>query len=305
VTPSAFFLSLALLLSFPASQPVQHFKKAPTSQFPREVVERDFCKDQEQDCWERFLRDGSLWAGDVNGDGAAEFLVFPGDGWQGSGGSWYYLYEKRGKDWVSLAKETNDQDFDGWFTLHPRFDILPAVRNGYHDLRVAAAVCMKWDGKEYVDYDPADYHSLDPGWFNSRDSNDAEIFWAIRYAGHDKIIFRPQWFPISQGDFPTRDQLERLNPLPEHYLGVELNDPKEHIRWYAVHKGGVWAVRGTQVFFLAPQVSEALEGVGDLKIDRDWLLGMGASRPSIRYNRRTHDLILDRHDYDDADSPDK
>ena len=48
---------------------------------------------------------------------------------------------------------------------------------------------MKWNGKEYVDYDPEDYHSLDLTWFNDRDSHDAEIFWAIHYiSGHAKIV---------------------------------------------------------------------------------------------------------------------
>jgi len=307
VMPSALFLSLALLLSTPASQSVRHFKQAPTSQFPRQVLERDLCGEEVQDCWENFLTEGSLWAGDVNGDGADELMVFPGGGWVGAGGEWYFLYEKRGKDWVSLTNGPNDDDDeDGWFTLHPRFDILPVVRNGYHDLRVAADLCVKWDGKEYVDYDPADYHSLNPVWFNNRDSHDAETFWAIHYAGHDKVIFTPQWFPISLGDF-DRGRLRPGTVLPEHYLGLELNDRKEHIRWYAPRKGGVWGIRGNQVFFLAPQVSETAESVGDLKIDGDWLLGsgIGASRPSIRYNRRTHELILDPHDYDDAESPDK
>jgi hypothetical protein len=198
-------------------------------------------------------------------------------------------------------------------SLSIRFDILPAVRHGYHDLRVAADMCMKWNGQDYVNYDAEDYHRLNPGWFNKRDSHDAEIFWAIHYAGHDKVIFTPQWFPISPGDFLTLDQLGRLRRRtpPEHYLSVELNDPKEHVRWYALHKGGVWAIRGNQAFFLAPQVSETFESVEDLKIDGDWLLGSGMGidesqvpRPSIRYNRRTDELILNSHDYD-VDSPDR
>ena len=230
--PSAFFLSLALLLTSPASQSVRHFRKAPTSQFPRQVLERDLCDKEEHDCWENFLKDGSLWTGDVKGDGAEELFVFSSNGWEGSGGRWYFLYEKRGKDWVSLAKHPDGDVWeDGWFTPYPRFDILPAVRNGYHDLRVAADWCMKWNGKAYIDYDPADYHSLNPAWFNNRDSYDAEIFWAIRYAGHDKVIFTPQWFPIAPDDFPhTLHQLGLGSRPPEHYLHLELNDPKEHVR---------------------------------------------------------------------------
>jgi hypothetical protein len=165
-------------------------------------------------------------------------------------------------DWVSLTKDPNNHDpEDGGFILHPRFDILPAVRNGYHDLCVASGLCMKWNGKEYVDFDPADYNQA---WFNNRDSYDAEIFWAIHNAGHDKVIFSPQWFPISQGDFLTLDQLGRLrrsDPFPEHYLGVELTDPKEHVRWYAVHKSGVWGVSGKQAFFLAPRSRRPLRAL--------------------------------------------
>jgi hypothetical protein len=86
---------------------------------------------------------------------------------------------------VSLTKDPNDHDpEDGWFTTHPRSDILPPVHHGYHDLRVAADMCMKWDAKKYVVYDPADYHSLNPSWFDSRDSHEAEIFW--RFTMPDK-----------------------------------------------------------------------------------------------------------------------
>jgi hypothetical protein len=214
-----------------------------------------FAPTKNQNCWQNFLTQGSVWAGDVNSDGAKELLVFPGNGWQGSGGSVYFLYEKRGKDWASLTKDPDNHDEeDGWFTLHPRFDILPVVRHRYHDLRAGAHVCREWDGRKYVEYDPADYHRLNPGWFNEGDSHDAEILWAIHYAGQDKIIFTPQWFPITQDDFvllghsPRSGSVSVLRPI-----GVELEDPQEHLLWYAVHKGGVWAVRSNQAFFLAPQ----------------------------------------------------
>jgi hypothetical protein len=150
--------------------------------------------------------------------------------------------------------------------------------------------------------------TLNPGWFNQADSHDAEIFWAIRYAGRDKTIFTPQWFPVTQDDFVLLDHSPHSGSVSAPRLaGVELEDPEEHLRWYALHKGGVWAVRGNRAFFLAPQVSEAFESVEDLRIDGDWLLGSGTGidqsqvpRPSIRYNRRTHELILNRHDYEGA-----
>ena len=88
---SAFFLSLALLLFLSASPLVRHFKKVSTNQFPRAVVLRDFCLDKEPDCWENVQSQGSVWAGDVNGDGTNELLVFPGRDWVGSAGSWYFL----------------------------------------------------------------------------------------------------------------------------------------------------------------------------------------------------------------------
>ena len=86
MTSSAFFLSLALFLWPLASQPVRHFNEIPISQFPRTVVDRDFCSREEQDCWENFLAQGLLWAADVNGDGIDELLVFPGGDWVGAGG---------------------------------------------------------------------------------------------------------------------------------------------------------------------------------------------------------------------------
>jgi len=164
-------------------------------------------------------------------------------------------------------------------------------------------MCIKWDGKEYVVYEPADYHSLSPSWFNDHDSREAEIFWAIRYSAHNKVIFAPQWFPVSGDDFVTltSDHPRPSAPISEPRLvAAELDDPQENLRWYGLLKGGIWAVRGNQAFFLAPQVSETFENIERLKIDGDWLRGFGdsASQPSIRYNRHTHELILDRHDYE-------
>ena len=84
------------------------------------------------------------------------------------------------------------------------------------------------------------------------------------------------------------------------------------MRWIGIRKGGVWAIRGDRVFFLAPQLSDTFEGIEELKFEGDWLLAYGHTRidvlefeilpedrvrPSIRYNRRTHELQIERHDY--------
>ncbi len=91
-----------------------------------------------------------------------------------------------------------------------------------------------------------------------------------------------------------------------------LDDPQEHVRWIGTLKVGVWSIRGDRVFFLAPQPSDTFEGIGELKFEGDWLLAYGQTlsdagesevvpkdrvRPSIRYNRRTHELQIERNDY--------
>jgi hypothetical protein len=91
-----------------------------------------------------------------------------------------------------------------------------------------------------------------------------------------------------------------------------LDDPQEHVRWIGTLKGGVWSIRGHRVFFLAPQLSDTFEGIGELKFEGDWLLAYDRTlsnaeeseivpedrvRPSIRYNRRTHELQIERHDH--------
>ena len=90
-----------------------------------------------------------------------------------------------------------------------------------------------------------------------------------------------------------------------------LDNPQEHVRWIGILKGGVWGIRGDRVFCLAPQLSDTFEGIESLRLKGDWLLAYGHTfsdageseivpkdlRPSIRYNRRTHELQIERHGY--------
>ena len=273
-----------------------------------------------EECWASFRDYGAVWAADIDGDHVDELIVEPRAGWQGSAGPWYFLYRRQGNDWVSMervakgAKEKDDEV--GWQTKHPRFDVLPIVRNGHHDLRVVVDECLKWDGRKYVWYEPQDYHQLSPTWFNAKDNHEAQIFWAIRYAGQDTIKFEPQWFPLAKDDFLTLEGPPPRFPIIDpRVVGETLDDPQEQVRWIGLTKGGVWGIRGDRVFLLAPQLSETFDGIGSLRFEGDWLLAYGTGvsdvekseaplgriLPTIRYNRRSHELQIQRHDWESPD----
>src|ERR1700676_1284685 len=302
MSPAILILPMALFLSLRHSSPVQHFSPVPISRFPRAVFLREFCEGRSvelKECWASFRDYGGVWAAGVDGDHVDELIVQPGGDWAGSAGRWYFLYRRQGNDWI---------------TWRPRFDVLPIVRNGHHDLRVEVDGCLKWDGAKYVWYEPEDYHRLSPAWFNASDHREAEMLWAIRYAGEKKMKFEPQWFPLAKHDFWTHGSPLPRSPViyPPRMVLETLDDPQEHVRWMGILKGGVWGIRGDRVFFLAPQLSDTFEGIEELKFEGDWLLAYGHTRidvlefeilpedrvrPSIRYNRRTHELQIERHDY--------
>jgi hypothetical protein len=321
-------LSMALLFSLSPSSPVRHFAPVPVSRFPRAVFLREFCKGTSvelKECWASFRGYGGVWAADVDGDHVAELIVEPGGEWVGSAGRWYFLYRKQGNDWISLekaAKDATNKDVEvGWQTTDPRFEVLPVVRNGHHDLRIVVDGCLKWDGAKYVWYEQEDYHRLSPTWFNASDSHEAEIFWAIRYAGQGTIKFEPQWFPLAKDDFLTLGRPLPRRPFPVSRIVAEtLDDPQEQARWIGMQKGGVWGIRGDRAFLLAPQLSETFDGVESLSFDGDWLNAygtivgvekildidiekseIGGVRPSIRYNRRSRERHIERHDWDPPD----
>jgi hypothetical protein len=117
------------------------------------------------------------------------FLVNPSGDWRGTLGEWYFLYRRQGRVWTVEKISRGKDDENGWQTSHPRFDVLATARNGHHDLRVVVDGCLKWDGAKYVWYEPEDYRRLSPEWFNAADHREAEIFWAIRYAGLNTMRF--------------------------------------------------------------------------------------------------------------------
>src|SRR5215467_177266 len=150
-----------VLLAGSSSPPVKHFRLVEKSELPKAFLQ-DLCgevKDaiNEKDCFEDFEKDGAVWAGDVNDDGQDEYIVDPG-GMPGTLGAPRFLRQQRGNAWVDLLCLNEPEECDSsWNTLHARFDILPTVRSGYHDLRIEVDRCVKWDGRHYIDYDYGDY----------------------------------------------------------------------------------------------------------------------------------------------------
>lgn len=271
-----------LLLAVQPNTSVKHFHKVANEVFPQSILDSDICKyESKKECLKDFQEHGEVWAGDTNDDGVSELLVFPGMGWEGTLGRWYALYQKRGTRWIPIYKTSYDT---GWLVRSPRFDILPVTRDGYHDLRVADAWCLKWNGKHYVDYRDSDYHRLSPAFFDSSDWQEAEIFWDIRYSGLKQISLEPQWFPISTN-------------WAHDATKVEARDPEFNIVWLAFFKGGVWGVRKNEAFLLLPQ--PAYKGSEQMELDGDWLVVHGdiqdfSTPPPVvaRYNRRTHELLM-------------
>jgi hypothetical protein len=316
---SILMLSAAVLLSSNSSSSTRHFVPVPISRFPRAIFVREFCEGtpaEVKQCWASFRDHGAVWAADIDGDHVDELIVEPSGGWAGSAGPWYFLYRRQGTDWISAEREhpKDKKDEVGWQTRDPRFDVLPVERSGHHDLRVVIDECMKWDGAKYVWYEPEDYRHLSPAWFDATDNREAEIFWMIRYAGQRTINFEPQSFPLTRDDFVTlQGPAPRVQVAHSRVIAVSLDDPEENVRWVGVAKGGVWGISGERVFFLAPQLSETFEGIVSLRLEGDWLLAYGTVvsdseksevpgervRPSIRYNRRTHELKIEPHDYEE------
>ena len=252
---------------------------------------------KKKECIEGFEREGAAWAGDVNDDGVDEYIIDPG-GMPGTMGPPRSLIQLRGNDWADLAclGEGNKCDSE-WNTLRGRFDILPVVRDGYHDLRIAVDRCLKWNGQHYIDYAMTDYAQLHEEWFDTTDSHEAELFWIMRYHFGKNTRFEPRWFAVSADEFgqPVKAYMGlpvRVVEIPKlPYVSSE--DPKLGLKWLSFFKGGVWGLKGDRAFLLVPQPSYL--GAQRLELHGDWLLIYGelekpTARPDISYNRRTHEL---------------
>src|SRR5262249_34857796 len=204
-------------------------------------------------------RDGAVWAGDINDDGLDEYIVDPG-GMPGTLGAPRLLVQQRGNEWVDLLCLNGPEECESsWNTLHMRLDILPSVRNDYHDLRIEVDRCVKWDGQHYIDYDSADYSQLREEWFDTSDSHEAELFWRMQYPDPKRIRFEPRWFTVAAAEFNKRVRAyigfpTRVMDLPKLPY-VSLRDRQLGLKWPSFFKGGVWGVKGGRAFLLVPQPS--------------------------------------------------
>ena len=290
-----------VLFAANASSPVKHFRPIKKSDLPKTFV-RYLCDSadpasERRACIKRFNKDGAVWAGDVNDDNVDEYIVDPG-GMPGTLGPPRVLVQLRGSEWIELICRMEEDACDsGWNTLRARFDILPIVRQGYHDLRIEVDHCLKWDGKRYIDYDPADYSKLRSDWFDTGDSHEAELFWMMRYQERKSMQFDPQWFTVSAEEFNR--PVQAYMSLPVRVLEFpklpyeSLQDPELGLVWLSFFKGGVWGVKGNRAFLLVPQPSYL--GAQRLELNGDWLFIDGELEepkggPDVQYNRRTHEL---------------
>lgn len=301
----AFFLAAAIVAGTSVS-PVEHFRPMQKEKLPAgflgQLCVESKNEEESRECRDDFRRTGALWAGDLNGDGIDEFIIDPG-GMPGTMGPPRFLVEQKRDGWKYLAclggpEERQDDGCEpAWNTLYARFDILPTVRTGYHDLRIEVDHCLKWDGEHYIDYDPEDYAKLPLAWFDVNDSREAELFWKIRYGDNRVLRLEPMWFPVPSKEFdrPPRPYLGfpvRVIEFPRLPY-VAKSDSKYRTKWLSFFKGGVWGVRGHQAFLLVPQPSYL--GAQRLELDGEWLLIYGEleepkGQPDIRYNRRTQEL---------------
>jgi hypothetical protein len=287
------------LLAAPSSARLHHFRPSARDTVPKALITK-LCSDSSElpQCLHTFRSHGRAWQGDINGDGVAEYVIFDG-GFCGTLGCSYDLYQRQQGQWVPLRIITAESDSEDaiWITNRPRFEILPPVREGYHDLRIAVDECVKWDGRGYVGYASDDYHNLSPALFNSSDSYEAEIFWMIRYSGLSEFVFTPQWFPISRAQFLRPPSVlflfgGTINELPR-VPASHLYDAKERVFWIGLSHGGIWGIRGHRGFLLAPQ--QAYLGALSLHFHGDWLSGaedVEGKNPEIEYNRHTHTLRI-------------
>ncbi len=272
------FLALVMWLFASCSAfPTDGFHEVKRTNVPREAL-AEICDDLEgHPCWEEFQKNGEAFAVDVNDDGQDELLIHIGLQDSGSGGEGYALVQKDGTRW----KEIDDGSCLLYWGL--RLRKLDKTRLGYHDLRLGHSFFVKWDGKEYVPFEPPDFRALSASLFDPRDPEDAEILWLIRYAGLKSLTFEPQWIPRPKG----------LHSWPQ-----PVRDTSQCMDWFSVYKGGVWGIQDKQAFLLLPRATYL--GATDMQLDGEWLILYGdpwcpncASHTEVaRYRLRSHQLVI-------------
>ena len=182
-----------LLLTSSSAQPVRHFQKLDKKSVPFTLFRDQHKTFDHEDATEAsvaflYSAAGVAFAGDLNDDGTDELLIVPDDGTCGSSGCEFYLFGDKEGTWVALAGTDGGIARDQSNGL----DILPIVRRGYHDIRILDD-CVKWNGRRYVPYEPADYRQLSPDWFDHSDFWSAVILWRIECEGLQTIKIVPQW----------------------------------------------------------------------------------------------------------------
>ena len=281
-----------------ATEPTQIrlFHDEPISQFPRALLARDYCDGpRDRECLDAIRETGHLWSADLNGDGVKEYLLQAGARASGSAGWTFELYQKIGGEWSSIAEawEEEEEGMEGWITDRPRWQILPVRHNGYSDLRVAVALCLKWHAGKYVPYEDEDYRALSPDWFDGGNAFEAEIFWMIEHAclmsGHcERQKVEPRWFDVRALLHPEGRPRERFQDFPRG-MNTEFNDEKHGLRWVGVTRAGVWGVRGDKGFLVVPRTSYL--GVCTFVFVGGWLNGsescdedIAREHPDFKYN---------------------
>lgn len=271
-----FIFAFYLLAVAPTVLP-DDFRKIGNRDVPPAAISAICYDERDAGCRQDFLENGEAYEVSVNATNEPALLIFGGNRFAGSGGETYALVQKLSTGWRKIETE-------GWQIYHGlHLKKLSRTRDGYHDLRLGRTLCVKWDGKFYVEYEAMDYRELPEAMFDVNSIEDAELLWLIRYAGETEFQFEPRWMP-RPSDIKDQAVNERAR--------VDAEGKEGNFTTVAVFRGGVWGVRNEKAFLLLPR--PAYLGADDLKVDHDWLIvygdscGFSTTETEIaRYNLRT------------------
>jgi hypothetical protein len=262
----AWILAVAAALNL-ANSGVTQFRKIPKYNLPAGILaEASVCKPYTpRECREHFDAFGGLWAADVDGDGAYEFLVKTGT--KPTDGDDFLLFQKSAGRWTEILKAS---------PFHERLDILPIRHDRYRDLCLEEYRCFKWTGARYEAYAAEDYHQLKGNFFDARYPEDAPMLWLSHYAGLKQFTLEPLWM------IPPKRLEQQSQAVLKDADGTS---------WFGIRKGDVWAVSGRHGYLVLPR--PAYLGCGRLESDGDWVLIYGEIDTQVaRFNRRTKQMIL-------------